>query len=139
MANDMGKYDLARRIQNAKHAGAAKALSKEIANEATRNEWELTVGIDVMTELQFEKCKLCPEFIYTIYEYRDYIFAEANPSRIWATGMSEFVSQNTKPSNWIGQNLLGCILNDLAAMIDRIFDELNKPDGAIDLYKELGL
>ncbi len=52
--------------------------------------------------------------------------------------MSEFVTQNTKPSFWIGQNLLGCIMNDLAGMVDKIFDELNKPDGAVDLYKQLG-
>ena len=51
MAKDMGKDALATRIQNARHGGAAKALSKEIANEETRGEWELTVGIDVMTEL----------------------------------------------------------------------------------------
>ncbi len=138
MAMDMENPSLAKKIQNARHAGAAKAMSKEIADEATRNIWELSDGIEVMRELAFAKCQQCPEFIQCIYDYRECVFAEANPSKIWATGMSEFVSKHTSPLRWIGQNLLGYLITDIAKIVDQIIDHIQDPDGVQNLLLELG-
>ena len=138
MANYLVKPGLAKKIQNARHAGAAKAMSKDIADEATRNEWELSKGIDIMKELACEKCNQCPAFINCIYENKNSIFAEATPSKIWASGMSEYVTQNTTPANWIGQNLLGCIMNDIAKIVDKIFENVMNPDGVKELFEEMG-
>ena len=40
--------------------------------------------------------------------------AEATGSRLWGTGMSPFLSQNTAPDYWPGKNLLGAIFTELA-------------------------
>ena len=44
----------------------------------------------------------------------DCILAEATPSKLWATGMSPFVTEHTAPKFWPGKNLLGSMLTAMA-------------------------
>ncbi len=138
MASDMKKPNIANQIHNAKHAGIAKNLSKQIASEDGRITWEMSVGIGVMKDLLYEKTRQCPEFIETIYYYRDHVFAEATPSKIWASGLSEFVTVNTSQKNWPGENRLGEMINDIAKNIDKILRDIQ--DGkSEEIIQDLGL
>ena len=82
MAMDMGMPHKATEIQNARHAGVAKALSHFMADEETRHAWERETGIPVMRELLYEKCRQCPDFVYCIYHNRECKFPEATSSAI---------------------------------------------------------
>jgi ribA/ribD-fused uncharacterized protein len=138
MAKDMGEDDLASQIKLSKHAGVAKALSKSIASDEVRYAWEREAGIAVMTELLYVKCRQCPQFVHCIYENRDCTFAEATPSKIWASGMSEYVTMHTTPKNWIGENMLGQMMNDIADNIENIMTELSVNGGARRMFAEWG-
>ncbi len=137
MATDMEQPDMAEKIKNAKHAGAAKAISKDIADEATKLQWALSVGIDVMRELQYTKCYQCPEFLQCIYEKKDCYFAEANPSKIWASGLSEYVTKNTSPKFWPGKNKLGEIMNEISIMVNKVITDVTKPGGVVQMFEML--
>lgn len=138
MAKDFGKDVLATDIKESIHAGAAKAMSKDIAPEEERHVWERDAGDGVMKELLYEKCRQVPEFLRCVYDHREFIFAEANPSRIWATAMSEFVTRNTTPENWIGENRLGQMITEIAQNIDGMIIELGKKGGVEKMYYDLG-
>ena len=138
MAMDFDLSHQASKIKNAAHAGIAKTLSKDIADEDDRYEWECDVGIGIMKEIVSEKFRQVPEFVRCIYDHRDHVFAEVNPSRLWATAMSEYVTRHTTPGNWIGQNILGRIITSVAENIDELLQELSEKGGAEKIYYDLG-
>ena len=112
MSTELGKQDLAKKIQESEHAGHAKRLSKEIADDETRLKWE-TENNTVIMDLIKAKSEQCKQFRDALIESKDKILAEATPSKYWATGLSPYITQNFSPSYWPGQNLLGVLLMDL--------------------------
>ena len=116
MAMEMGKKDLADEIYAARHAGEAKRLGKTIAPDDIRWEWE-EKNVDLMKSLLEAKAKQCTEFKSCLLENSGKVFAEATPSKLWATGMSPFLTENTAPEFWLGRNLLGALLGELAAQL----------------------
>ena len=137
MAMDMDKLDLAERIKNAKHGGAARAIGKGIADEEIRLKWELTNGPIIMQELQYTKCNQCPDFLQCLYDNKDHHFAESGPNKLWGSGISEYVTQNTSPKFWPGKNMMGDILNEIAATTSDIITKVVKPGGAIQVLEML--
>ena len=97
MAMEMGKNDLADDIKNARHAGEAKRLSHDIASDDERWKWELD-NTEVMKRLQ-----QCPEFRQCLIESTGMVIAEATQSKIWATGMTPYVTERTSQTYWPGR------------------------------------
>ena len=116
MAVEMGQEQLAERIRTAKHAGEAKRLSKDIAEDTERWNWEER-NFDVMQYLLEEKAQQCTRFRQCLVENKDFILAEATPSKLWATGLSPFVTEHTAPPFWPGKNLLGSMLTEMAQQL----------------------
>ena len=112
MSTELGKLDLAQKIQESQHAGEAKRQSKEIADDETRLKWEME-NKQIMTDLLKAKSEQCQQFRDALIESKEKILAEATPSKLWATGLSPFITHNCSPSYWLGQNLLGAMLMDL--------------------------
>ena len=94
MATEMGKHDLADDIKNACHGGVAKRLSHDIAPDEDRWAWELD-NIEVMEKLLQAKLKQCPTFKQCLIESTGMVIAEATNSKIWATGMTPYVTERT--------------------------------------------
>ena len=113
MAVELGQEELTERIRRAKHAGEAKRLSKDIADDTDRWNWE-EHNTDVMHYLLEVKAQQCVRFRQCLEENKDCILAEATPSKLWATGMSPFVTEHTAPKFWPGKNLLGSMLTAMA-------------------------
>ena len=129
MSSEMGKPDLAKRIQKSHHAGEAKKLSKEIADDLGRLQWEKE-NVDVMVHLLEAKAKQCGRFYECLMESEDSVLAEATPSRYWGTGLSIFVTKNCSESYWPGQNMLGALLMQLRGEL------MAKKDGSPDVQME---
>ena len=125
MAMEHGRSDLAELIQNTKHAGEAKRVGKELMDDDKRWEWENN-NVSIMKSLLKAKAKQCPEFCKCLTDNKDKVLAEATPSRLWGTGLSPFVTENTSPDFWPGKNLLGALLLEITNEIaDDIDDEMN--------------
>ena len=99
MATEFGKAELAEKIFKAEHAGVAKRLSKGIADDEERLKWEKD-NTDVMRNLLQAKLEQCQEFRSLLIEYADVTLAEATPSRLWATGLSPYMTEHTAPNFW---------------------------------------
>ena len=113
MATEMGKHDLADDIKNARHAGVAKRLSHDIAPDEDRWAWELD-NIEIMEKLLQAKLKQCPAFKQCLIESTGMVIAEATNSKIWATGMTPYVTERTSKEYWPGRNLLGAMLTEMS-------------------------
>ena len=113
MASEMGKPELAEQIKNARHAGEAKRLSKEIAADEVRWQWEMN-NTDTMQMLLDVKAEQCEQFKICLMENQGKLLAEATPSKFWATGLSPYITQHTAPQYWPGQNMLGALLMELS-------------------------
>ena len=126
MAREFGKHDLAARIQDCKHAREAKRMSKDISEDDVRWEWEKN-NIYVMKNLLLVKAQRCGLFRECLLENRNKLLAEATPSKLWASGLSTYVTENCSPSFWHEQNMLGALLADLsqALLTDNIGNEGN--------------
>ena len=85
MGVEFGQEELEERIR-AKHAGEAKRLSKDIADDNERWNWE-EHNTEVMQYLLEMKAQLCVPFQQCLEENKDYILAEATPSKFWATAI----------------------------------------------------
>ncbi len=79
MSVDLDMHELAQEIRDAPHAGAAKALSKQIEDEV-RYEWEKANELTIR-EILYEKFKQCDAFRECIINNRDKIFAEATSNK----------------------------------------------------------
>ena len=111
----------------AEHAGVAKRLSKGIADDEERLKWEKD-NTDVMRNLLQAKLEQCQEFRSLLIEYADVTLAEATPSRLWATGLSPYMTEHTAPNFWPGNNLLGVMLKELSlGPEESIISDLNQP------------
>ena len=116
MSSEMGNQDLAKRILESRHAGEAKRLSKEIADDLTRLKWEKE-NVDIMEHLLAAKASQCKRFCECLMESKETVLAEATPSKFWGTGLSIFVTKNCSESCWPGQNMLGALLMELRAKL----------------------
>ena len=116
MSMELGKPQLAADIMDSVHAGRAKQLSKNIADEETRWKWE-SENENIMKELLAAKAEQCEEFCNCLVENHGKILAEATPSKIWGTGLSVFATQHCSPDYWPGKNLLGAMLMDLTDIL----------------------
>ena len=67
----------------------------------------------IMIDLLKAKSEQCQQFHDALIESKEKILAEATPSKLWASGLSPFITHNCSPSYWPGQNLLGAMLMDL--------------------------
>ena len=94
----------------------SERLGKTIAPDDIRWEWE-EKNVDLMKSLLEAKAEQCTEFKSCLLENSGKVFAEATPSKLWATGMSPFLTENTAPEFWLGRNLLGALLGELAAQL----------------------
>ena len=112
MANEFGKHDLAVRIKNSEHAGVAKRLSKQIASDEERWEWEKD-NVGIMKKLLEVKAQQCLQFHDCLIESKDKLLVEATPSKFWASGLSKFVTENCSSSYWPSQNMLGVLLMEI--------------------------
>ncbi len=111
-AIELEKHDLAVRIKNAKHAGAAKAISRKGISREEAESWE-GHSEKIMRELLKAKAKSCPQFKDTLMQSGTKILAEATGNTLWATGLDVRTTSMTKPDFWPGANLLGMMLMDL--------------------------
>ena len=111
MAHDLGHSELASQIRDAKHAGIVKRLSKDMT-EAEREKWE-DENTEVMIDLLDIKAQSCKAFRNCLIENQSKIIAEATPNSRWATGLSAYVSERTKPEYWPGRNILGMMMMDI--------------------------
>ena len=116
MAVELGQEQLAEKIRTAKHAREAKRLSKDVAKDTEQWNWEKR-NFDVMQYLLEEKAQQCACFRQRLVENKDYILAEATPSKLWATGLSPFVTEHTASTFWPGKNLLGSMLTAMAQQL----------------------
>ena len=138
MPSEMDKPQLAEKIKQAKHAGIAKQLSKEIALDDERLEWEMN-NHSVMKYLIHQKFEQCEQFRAWLLESKGKILAEATGSRLWGTGMSPFLSQNTAPDYWPGKNLLGAMLTELTQeLTDDLMNEGEREDSEEQDHNEDG-
>ena len=112
MANEFGNHDLAVRIKNSEHAGVAKRLSKQIASDEERWEWEKD-NVAIMKKLLEVKAQQCLLFHDCLIENKDKLLVEATPSKFWASGLSQFVTEHCSASYWPGQNMLGVLLMEI--------------------------
>ena len=131
MAMELGKPQIAADIVDSSHAGRAKKLSKDIADDETRWKWERD-NTDIMKDLIEAKAAQCEEFYNCLIQNNDKILAEATPSKIWGTGLSIFATQHCSPEFWPGGNLLGALLMDLAKDLVQKEEQSNEDDMADD-------
>ena len=81
-----------------------------------------------MRNLLQAKLEQCQEFRSLLIEYADVTLAEATPSRLWATGLSPYMTEHTAPNFWPGNNLLGVMLKELSlGPEESIVSDLNQP------------
>ena len=115
MATDLEKHELAARIKAAAHAGVAKRLSKEMAEEE-REAWDHE-NVHVMKTLLQQKAKTCMQFRNKLLLNKDKILAESTINKRWGTGLPKFVTEVTEPTLWPGTNLLGKLLMELTSQL----------------------
>ncbi len=122
MAMDLKKPDLANSIKNAKHAGVAKSLSKNIS-ETDRHHWEQN-NEALIENMIIEKLRQCEPFKNIVMENQGKIFAEATMDKRWGTGLAPHISEKTMPNFWPGKNMLGNIITNMANELHSLFEEL---------------
>ncbi len=111
-ATELDKHDLAIKIKNAKHAGAAKAISRKGISREEAESWE-GHSEKIMRDLLESKAENCPHFRETLIKSGTKILAEATGNTFWATGLDVRTTSLTKPDYWPGSNMLGMMLMDL--------------------------
>ena len=116
MACEMGRMELAEEIQEAEHAGKVKHLSKRIADDTERWQWERE-NTDVMREILQVKADQCEQCRQCLLENCDTVLAEATPSKIWSSDLSPWATEHTDPSYWPGKNMLGAMLMEISAKL----------------------
>lgn len=129
MATELGKHDIATEIQNSKHAGAAKRIAKQIADDDIRWKWE-SENIDIMINLLRTKAQQCDQFNNCLLENHGKVLVEASPSLFWSSGLSPYVTANSSPQYWSGQNMLGALLMELTEEL--VNERHTKPVTTVD-------
>ena len=126
MAREFGKHDLAAGIQDCKHAGEAKRMSKDISEDDMRWEWEKN-NTDVMKNLLLVKAQQCARSVNVSSRIRTSCWLKLLLANYGLVAGSPYVTENCSPSFWPGQNMLGALLTDLtqALLTDSIGDEGN--------------
>ncbi len=75
-----------------------------------------------MKYLLTQKLKNCEPFRNCLIENKRNTLAEATYSKLWGTGMSPYMSENTAPNYWPGKNMLGAMLTELANELPDVMD-----------------
>ena len=109
-AVNCGYPTLADKIKSAKHAGIAKALSKTISYDDSK-QWE-SDNVAYMENLIRLKAKQCDEF-QQVLVHSEGIIAEATQDTFWGSGMTPEITECTDPGFWKGRNILGKIMMSL--------------------------
>ena len=105
-AKSLGCDATADKIQSAKHAGEAKKIAINELKSDDNTKW-MEISLDVMAEIQETKADQCEPFRRALLESGTKVLAEATNDSFWATGMSPYLTTNTKEEFWSGQNMLG--------------------------------
>ncbi len=133
-AMELEKHDLAQKIKDAKHAGAAKAISRKGISKDESELWEGR-SEEVMKDLLRAKLESCTQFRDALIQSGDKILAEATGSTLWATGLDVRTTSVTKAEYWPGMNMLGLMLMDIrdSLMKDDIYPSPHKTDVDADI------
>ena len=106
---ECGFFELAERVKNAVHAGAAKALVEAELKGKIPEEW-FEQNVDIMKEVIHAKARQVPEFSRALRQSKGQILAEPTNDEFWATGIaSPYLVNKCKPEYWKGANTLGQI------------------------------
>ncbi len=126
-AVELEKEELAQKIKDAKHAGAAKAISRKGISREESESWEGR-SEEVMKELLRIKVERCTQFRDTLIQSGTKILAEATGNTLWATGLDVSTTSITKPEYWPGMNMLGMMLMELrdSLITDDIYPDQHK-------------
>lgn len=109
-----GDLDAAKLIQEASDALSAKRIGDKVKVNVQWNE----SSEDVMKEIIENKCNQVERFREKLRSVKkDTVFAESTFNDKWGTGLDKTGTQNTKPSDWPGQNVLGQIIGKVAKKI----------------------
>lgn len=114
-AADCGYHRLTTKIEGARHAGVAKAISSNGIPEEEGSQWEQKHG-NVMMDILTAKYQQCPEFQEALKASGDRIILQATRDKFWGTGLSPEISKHTTPEFWPGKNMLGAMLAELREM-----------------------
>lgn len=109
-----GDLEAAKSIQEAKDALSAKRIGDKVRiNEQWTESCE-----NVMTEIIENKCVQVERFREKLRSVKkNTLFAESTFNDKWGTGLDKAGTENTKASDWPGQNLLGHIIGKVAQKI----------------------
>jgi len=102
--------------ENQEEQTCRRRISKELADEVARLEWEQE-NLGIMENLLEEKAKQCEVFKACLLENQHCLLAEASPNKLWSSGQSPYVTSHTAPHFWPGKNILGGMLRDLTEKI----------------------
>uniref|UniRef100_K1QZF9 Uncharacterized protein n=1 Tax=Magallana gigas TaxID=29159 RepID=K1QZF9_MAGGI len=109
-----GDLEAAKSIQEAKDALSAKRIGDKVRiNEQWTESCE-----NVMSEIIENKCVQVERFREKLRSVKkNTLFAESTFNDKWGTGLDKAGTENTKASDWPGQNLLGHIIGKVAQKI----------------------
>jgi len=109
-ASGKGKQDIANRIRNAPHAGAAKAIYKQFFTDDEREEWRESKGLAIMAQLVHIKFTTSKAHRDVLLSTGDKTLGEATYDNFWGCGLTPDLVSTTHPNFWPGKNWLGTIL-----------------------------
>ena len=105
-----GDWEVADQILIADNPSKHKQLGRQVKNYDDAV-WA-SVRFDIMVEGLFEKFKQNPQLKQALLETRGTQMVEANPNdRIWGIGLSASDPRAQNEETWLGQNLLGKVLD----------------------------
>ena len=111
-AQDLQEYSTAEEIYNARHAGAAKAISRDL-NEKDVEEWSEHRGQQVMRQVLEAKMASNKVFYDAVLSTGSSTIAEATSDKLWACGLPPDTAVVTKPSFFPGKNKLGLLMMEI--------------------------
>lgn len=109
-AVSMGQDQLAYKIANARHAGAAKAMSHEIPKPDDR--WTQK-NLQIMEDLLQARADTDETFCKTLLMTGDKTIVHPVKDMLWGTGLTAGLTNQTDQHYWPGKNLFGQMLMDL--------------------------
>ena len=113
-AKSMAQDQLAQKITMAKHAGAAKAISKQLPQD---DEQWAQKRIHIMEELLQTRAENDEHFCQALLETGDNIIVYPVKDEIWGTSLPQRLTNCTIPHYWPGKNILGALLMDLRSAL----------------------
>ena len=106
-----GDQESAKQIQQSETALSAKRIGDKIK---TNDQW-IESSQSLMTEIIENKCAQVQQFREKLRSVKkNTVFAESTFNDQWGTGLDKVGTENTKRSEWPGQNSLGQIIGKVA-------------------------